>query len=82
MERAHDVIAQWGWHDDARRVATFIHVSQKATFNDESVPDLENLLKREIELEFVGVLFANGVDAAHHFSDCGVRALLFEPVGL
>ena len=80
MERAHDVIAQWGWHDDARRVATFIHVSQEATFNDESVPDVEVLLKSGVELYLIGVWFASGVDATHHSSQCRVRALLVKPV--
>ena len=61
-------------------MATFIYVAQQADFDAESVPDVEILLKRWVDLDLVGVWFASGVDAALHSSDCWVRALLVEPV--
>ena len=55
---------------------------QEATLNDESVLDVEILVKRGVMLEFVGVSFASGFDAVHHSNDCGAWALLVKLVGL
>ena len=57
-------------------------MARKAAFDDESVPDVEILLKRQVEFDVIGVRFASGVDATHQSSDCRVRSLLIEPVGL
>ena len=82
MERADDVVVQWGLHEYTRQVVTFIYIDQQTAFGNQSVPGVKILLKTAVELYLIGVRFAFSVDATNYSSYCRVRALLVEPVGL